>query len=122
MISGIGIDLCRISRIEKAIKSGHFIEKVFSPEEIEYAESKGKRRAESYASSFAAREAFCKASGESLGSVVFENNFSLIRNKNGAPEIKLSGRLAKLTDNAKIFVSITHEGDYACAVAVIEKI
>ncbi|MBQ7069196.1 MAG: 4'-phosphopantetheinyl transferase superfamily protein, partial [Synergistaceae bacterium] len=66
MILGIGVDLCSISRIEKAIESEHFVTRIFSPEEIEYSNKKGKRRCESFAASFAAREAFCKASGISL--------------------------------------------------------
>ena len=62
MIAGIGVDLCRLSRIESAMKSEHFRESVFTLEEIAYCESRGKRKMDSYASCFAAREAFVKAS------------------------------------------------------------
>ena len=49
----------------RAVRSRHFVERVFRPEEIAYAEARGgeRARAASYASAFAAREAFCKASG-----------------------------------------------------------
>ncbi len=115
MIAGIGIDLCSISRVEEAIKSDFFREELFSIEEIAYCESKGKNRAESYASCFAAREAFIKASGLSLASVMFSGNFSLSRSEDGAPRIIFP----EYENNT--FVSITHEDDYACAVVVIEK-
>ena len=122
MIAGIGVDLCRISRIENALKSEHFRGNVFSLEEIAYCESRGARRLDSYASCFAAREAFVKASGASFGAVMLGRNFTLLRNEDGAPEIRLSGELAEYADSAIIHVSLSHEGDYACAMVVIEKI
>ena len=118
MISGIGADLCSIERMKRALESQHFRDRVFSPEEISYCESKGVRRYESYAGGFAAREAFCKASGKSIHSVMFGGNFALIHT-DGAPSIRLTGGLA--IPSAKIFVSITHEKDYALAFVVIDK-
>ncbi len=122
MITGIGVDLCEISRIARAVESEHFRKRVFTPEEIAYSEGKGARRAESYASSFAAREAFVKASGESLGAVMFGRGFGLVRDGNGKPTVRLSGSLREKWKGAKVFVSISHEGGYACAMIVIEKI
>ncbi|MFC2594575.1 MAG: hypothetical protein ACFNW0_05835, partial [Fretibacterium sp.] len=51
LIAGVGIDLCRISRMLRAVRSRHFVERVFRPEEIVYAEAKGgeRARAASYA-------------------------------------------------------------------------
>ncbi|MBQ7219521.1 MAG: holo-ACP synthase [Synergistaceae bacterium] len=122
VIAGIGVDLCKLSRIEDALKSEHFKSNVFSLEEIAYCESRGVRKLDSYASCFAAREAFVKASGASLGAVMLGRNFALLRNEDGAPEIRLSGELAEYADNANIHISLTHEGDYACAMVVIEKL
>lgn len=124
MVSGIGVDLCSISRIEHAMKSEHFRENIFSLEEIAYAEGKGKHRFESYAACYAAREAFIKASRIPLMHVMSGRNFKLIRNEDGAPAIRLSGDLEERypEGRTKIFVSITHEGDYACAMVVIETI
>lgn len=118
MVSGIGADLCSIERIKRALTSQHFRDKIFSPEEISYCESKGVHRYESYAGGFAAREAFCKASGKPLHSVMFGGNFALIHT-DGVPSIRLTGGL--VIPSAKIFVSITHEKDYALAFVVIDK-
>ncbi len=118
MVSGIGADICSINRMKHALKSEHFRNRVFSQEEISYCEGKGKRRYESYAGGFAVREAFAKASGIPLMNVIFSGNFKLIRT-DGKPSVKLSGDLA--IPSAKIFVSISHEKDYALAFVVIEK-
>ncbi len=122
MIKGIGVDLCVISRIKNAMEISNFREKVFTSEEIAYAESRGVRRFDSYAANYAAREAFVKASGAPLHKVVFDGDFALLRSESGAPYIKLSGGLRKYAEHAKIHVSITHEGDCACAMVVIEEI
>ncbi len=121
MITGIGVDICEISRIKRALQSEHFRQKIYTPEEIAYCEAKGTKKFESYASGFAAREAFCKASGIPLMFVMDANNFSLIRD-NGKPSIKLSGKLEAFNEslNGKIFVSVSHDGDYVCAMVVIE--
>ncbi|MBQ9390022.1 MAG: holo-ACP synthase [Synergistaceae bacterium] len=118
MVSGIGADLCSINRIKHALKSEHFRKRVFSQEEISYCEGKGEKRYESYAGGFAVREAFAKASGIPLIKIIFSNDFKLIRT-DGKPDIELSGVL--LIPSAKIFVSISHEKDYALAFVVIEK-
>ena len=118
MVSGIGADICSIERMKQALTSQHFRDKIFSPEEISYCEAKGSRRYESYAGGFAAREAFCKASGKNLASVMFGGNFALIHT-DGVPSIRLTGGL--VIPSAKIFVSITHEKDYALAFVVIDK-
>lgn len=120
MLKGIGVDLCKISRIERALKSEHFRDKIFSPEEKKYCEAKGSRKFESYAACFAAREAFCKAAGLNLMLVMDANNFSLIHDENGKPIIKLSGELENF--RAKIFLSISHEDEYACALVVVENL
>lgn len=118
MVSGIGVDLCSVDRMRRALQSRHFRDEIFSPEEISYCESKGERRYESYAGAFAAREAFCKASGKSVYTVMFGREFSLIHT-DGVPSIRLTGGLA--LQSAKIFVSISHEKDYAVAMVVIDK-
>ena len=89
MILGIGIDLCRISRMERAIRSRHFLERVFRPEEIAYAEGRGRGRAASLAAAFAAREAFCKASRVPLAVVTLGGGFTLLH-EGGAPRVRLS--------------------------------
>ena len=54
-IIGIGTDLCAISRIERSMERQHFYERVFSPNERAYLETKEKARAQSAAAMFATR-------------------------------------------------------------------
>ena len=124
MIAGIGVDLCMAARMQKALESEHFRTRVFTPEEIAYCEAKGRQKFYSYAATFAAREAFVKAAGVSLESVMYSGEFGLVRDDTGAPAVRLTGELAeRFPENEnRIFVSLTHEGEYACAMVVIEKI
>ncbi len=108
----------------RAIRSRHFVERVFRPEEIAYAEARGgeRARAASYASAFAAREAFCKASGVSLAEVTLGKGFRLLR-EGGVPKIELAPKVEAsfLPGRSKrLWASLTHDGDYAAAVVVIE--
>jgi len=63
MIIGIGIDLVKIDRIDKAGKNhSGFLERVFSEREREYC-ARQKFPAQHYAGRFAAKEAVLKAIG-----------------------------------------------------------
>ena len=113
--------------MERAVRSRHFVERVFRPEEIAYAEAKGnvRARAASYASAFAAREAFCKASGVSLAVAALGEGVALTR-RGGPPKLELSPALresleAALAGPFSLWVSLTHDGDYAVAAVVIER-
>ena len=64
MIVGTGIDIAEVERIAHSIErfGRRFLERVFTPEEIRYCESKA-NKAERYAGRFAAKEAAMKAIG-----------------------------------------------------------
>ena len=120
MISGIGIDLCRISRISRAIENKSFVERVFSAEEKAYAES-SKNPARHYASAFAAKEAFAKAGGWGLSKVGLRSIW--VSRLNGVPELHLSEHANRLLLQRKILrthLSLSHEGDMAIAVVILE--
>lgn len=120
MISGIGIDLCQISRMSRAIESEAFVERVFSAEEKSYAEST-QNPARHYASAFAAKEAFAKAGGWGLSKVGLRSVW--VSRSGGAPELRLSEQAEKLlprSSGTRIHLSISHEGDMAVAVVVLE--
>lgn len=64
MIFGVGIDLCDAGRLEKSLAKQSFLDHVFAPSEQALLASLGeKRRAETAAANFAAKEAFLKAAG-----------------------------------------------------------
>ncbi|MDR1978333.1 MAG: 4'-phosphopantetheinyl transferase superfamily protein [Synergistaceae bacterium] len=123
MIWGLGVDLCGISRMEKAIRSAYFVERIFRPSEVAYADAKGnaRARAASFASAFAAREAFAKAGGISMYKVALSSQICLER-ANGVPSLVVPPDLdAGFAEGKKrAWVSLSHDGDYAVAVVVIE--
>lgn len=120
MLMGIGIDLCKISRMEKVIQNSHFVQRVFHPVEIDYAFSK-LFPAQHYAASFAAREAFAKASGLEFSKVIFQGVW-VERTPHG-PLLKLSEKVRDLlsaNDPLRVHISISHEGGISVAFVVLE--
>jgi holo-[acyl-carrier protein] synthase len=123
MMAGLGVDLCSIPRMEKAVRSDYFVRRIFRPPEIVYADGKGnaRARAASFASAFAAREAFAKASGISIYRTALSSQIYLERT-DGVPGLVVSPGLdADFAEGKKrLWVSLSHDGDYAVAVVVIE--
>jgi holo-[acyl-carrier protein] synthase len=118
-ILGLGVDICEIERMERALeRHGTMRERVFTPEEIAYCESKA-RPAESYAGRFAAREAVIKALGGYRGRRW--HDISVTRSPSGAPAIRLEGNAKQRADALgvdRVMVTFTHERTSAVAFAV----
>ncbi|GAB6280838.1 MAG: holo-ACP synthase [Thermovirga sp.] len=120
MIKGIGIDICCISRLRKALKNPRFSERVYSSEELQYVLDRG-GSPRHLASSFAAKEAFAKAGGWGIGRVGLRNVW-LSRGDRG-PTLCFSERarfLAESIGAKNAYVSVSHEGDFAIAVVILE--
>lgn len=130
MIFGIGIDLAKCSRFQKWIDNPKMLERFFNPEEIlEKKESMTAARQSAslqhYAARFAAKEAFSKALGCGL---VFDLRDLFIQNdKNGKPMLAIQGSAQEALkkycpdwQNAKFFVSLSHEKEFAIAQVIIE--
>ncbi len=105
----VGIDIVDITRLARSIErfGNHFLDRLFTVQEIEYAQAK-RRMAESLAGRFAAKEAFIKAYGAKPGWREIE-----VLQHDGRPYIMFKG---KTYPN----VSISHERLYAVAVVVID--
>jgi holo-[acyl-carrier protein] synthase len=106
--------------MEKSIESEHFLKRVFTGEEIRYALGKA-CPARHFAGSFAAREAFSKASGISMYSVAFGGAW--VERTSSGPVLRLSDAVRKLLPGAgekRIHLSLTHDGEYAIAMVVME--
>jgi holo-[acyl-carrier protein] synthase len=122
MIAGIGIDIVEVERMAEKILKQDFLEKVFSKTEIEFCETKGHNKAQHYAARFSAKEAFLKATGQGMLLTNELNEIETVINKDGKPEILLSGSLIVLADEKgwKIHVSLSHVHTTACAVVLLE--
>ncbi len=123
MIYGIGIDLIEVERIRKQLeRSDRFINRIFTPDEIVYCESK-KNRAQNFAARFAAKEAFFKALGTGWRGGLAFNQVEVVNDSLGKPEIRLHGKAEKLIAEkniTNICVSLTHLKDFASAIVTLE--
>ena len=123
MITGIGIDLMEVERIEKDIQSDVYLSKVFSAAEIKECKSVI-RSAERFAGRFAAKEAFMKAIGKGIRQQVWFSQIEVLNNEDGQPYVQVNGEAQswlRAMEIKKIYVSITHTKQYAAAVVILEK-
>ena len=122
-LTGIGVDLCTISRIAEAIKRPHFVSRIYTPAEQEYLDARGALRGQSAAGLFAAKEAVAKALGTGFAHGVAPWLIEIGHDDFGAPVVHLhegaKERLEQMGGKA-VLVSISHEGDNAIAFALIK--
>lgn len=112
----IGTDIEQISRIAETIeRTPRFADKLFTPAERAYCESKG-RPAQHFAARFCAKEAFAKA----LGVPLSWQEVEILREEDSAPYFHITGEAADLLAGRKVQLSLSHSGDYALAVVLIE--
>ena len=115
-----GTDIIEIERIRESIeKTGQpFIDRIFTPNEIRYCESKNNVKYQHYAGRFAAKEATFKAVSELLNNKYEINwkDIEILNNENSKPKINLK---IKLQNIENIDISISHCKQYATATAVI---
>lgn len=91
--------------------------KVYTVNEIEYCESFEQQMLR-YASTWAAKEAVYKAVKQLYKQPLPFKNIEIIRSKiAGIPKINLPANLSGLD----ISLSITHDGEYAFAIAIVKK-
>jgi holo-[acyl-carrier protein] synthase len=123
LIAGLGIDIVHVGRIQRWLSVPGLIERFFNPVEIETSRSRGAGMPLSLAARFAAKEAFGKALGTGLAAVRLKD--IVVRNDyNGKPEIFLEGTAwerFEASGGGKLHCSLTHEGENAVAVVIIER-
>ena len=117
-----GTDIIEVDRIKKSIeRSGeNFLRLIYTPDEIEYCESKKMSKYYHYAGRFAAKEAIYKAVSGLLNDK-FEiswQNAQVINDENGNPKVEF--RKIKLDKLKNIDISISHCKEYAVATVVIQ--
>jgi holo-[acyl-carrier protein] synthase len=130
MILGIGSDITDVRRIEKVIArhGERFIARIFTEKERARAERK-KKRVETYAKRFAAKEACAKALGTGMRGGVWWRDMGVVNLPSGRPTMLLTGgalaRLQAMTPHgyeARIDLTISDEGPMAQALVVISAI
>ena len=124
MIVGTGVDIAEVSRIAASIErfGRRFTERVFTPDEIRYCESKA-NKAERYAARFAAKEAAMKAIGTGWRQGVTWLDIEVTRAPGGRPSISFRGRAGEFFNGlgaVRSHLSITHTAEFAMAQVILE--
>lgn len=122
MILGLGIDLCAIDRIDALLAKENFLLRFFSEEERDYIHSKGRSGPQSAAAVFAAKEAALKALGTGIGPLSLQDIF-VLHKESGQPYYGFSEKAQRHMEAmgaVAMHLSISHEGNTAAAVAVLE--
>jgi holo-[acyl-carrier protein] synthase len=123
VILGSGVD-CEVPRIEAAIVryGRRFLERIFTPKEIAYADSKA-NRSERYAARFAAKEAGMKALGTGWRGGIAWRDFEVANLSSGRPTLQFHGRAAEIAAKLGVHhvaLSITHTKEQALAMVILE--
>jgi holo-[acyl-carrier protein] synthase len=115
-VTGIGIDLLEIDRLERALeRRPRLAERLFTAAEREYAAARA-RPAQHLAARFCAKEAVAKALG--LSGWAFRDVEVVAAD--GAPSVRLAGAAAVRAGGRAVSVSLTHTRSTAGAVAIAE--
>jgi len=113
----LGIDIIKVDRIRASIArfGSRFSERVLTPNERRYVRD----RPETFAGRWAAKEAVSKVLGLGVRGIGWKD-IEVERLPTGQPAVRLHGRAAARAQQlgmARIALSITHESDYAVAIA-----
>lgn len=113
----VGNDIIETKRIKRLYdKFGErFVEKVYTPKEISYCESKGANCYYSYAARFAGKEAIFKAISDLISNKyeIGWKDIEILNNESGKPYATVRGL------NVDIEISLSHEKEYAIATALV---
>jgi len=126
MILGLGIDLCDVARIRRALEGAsgaRFRARVFTDAEQAYCEARRRGRFASYAARFAAKEAAMKALGTGWGEGVAWRDFEVVRGDDGPPTLRLHGAAATLARRrgmVRWLLTLSHVDAGAIAAVVVE--
>ncbi len=118
MILRTGVDILEIERVKEITQrhGDHFLNRVFSKQEINDSNSKP----ESLAARFAAKEAVAKALGSGIGKVGWLD-IEILSGENRQPYLILHNHalfLSKQQNLTEWSISLSHNLHYAIAIAV----
>ncbi len=113
----LGIDIIRVSRIKESLErfGDRFVARVLTPTEAAYV----RKRPETMAGRWAAKEAVSKVLGLGVRGIGWRD-IEIERLPTGQPAVKLHGRAQKRAEQlgmGRVAVSISHESEFAVAIA-----
>jgi holo-[acyl-carrier protein] synthase len=124
VIIGVGVDLAEVHRIRSSFErfGERFRDRIYTPLEIAYCESKANKY-ERYAARFAAKEAGMKAIGTGMRKGVRWLDFEVANLPSGKPTLRFHGVAAEFAERlgvTNVALSITHTSDTSLAHVILE--
>ncbi len=124
MIRGIGVDIVKVDRIERAVERWgyRFLKRIFTAAEIERCQQRA-RPAQCLALRFAAKEAFAKALGLGMRKGLRWRDIEVVHDHLGKPDLLLynqAQRLLEAMEASRTWLSLSDERESALAVVVLE--
>jgi holo-[acyl-carrier protein] synthase len=125
-VVGLGTDLARIARFRDFVRANKaaLLGRLFTSGELEYALAK-RDPAAHLAARFAAKESCLKAFGLGLRQGITWHDMEVVRDELGRPELVLAGRAAEIAVGMQVdmvHLSYSHDGDYAVATVILERL
>ncbi len=125
-IAGVGVDLSQAARFRRFLEAGNrsLIDRLFTPDEQAYCLPK-RDPAPHLAARFAVKEAFLKALGLGLREGISWRDMEVVRDELGKPSLVVVGRAAEILAErgiGAIHLSYSHDGDYAYATVILERV
>jgi holo-[acyl-carrier protein] synthase len=122
MAPRVGVDLVSVQSVRDSISThgAHYLERVYTEQEIRDCSTADGVDAERLAARFAAKEAALKALRPEQEGILLRS-IEVKRDASGRVELSLSGAAADLAAKdglEELALSIAHEGGFACAVVV----
>ncbi|MBS1261602.1 MAG: Holo-[acyl-carrier-protein] synthase [Calditrichaeota bacterium] len=114
----IGLDIVRVTRLAQHADDMAFLRRIFTEDEL-VAIPDGTNRDERLAGRWAAKEAVAKALGCGFGADLTFRDVEILHGERGEPIVTLSEFAASRHGRPVITVSISHDGDYAAAIAAV---
>ena len=120
-VVGIGTDIIECHRIAEMMAKHDdvFIERVFTPHEIEYC-SPRKAADQHFAGRWAAKEAILKSMGTGWAKGIRWTDLEIQTRPGGKPVVKIGGIAREICNDlgiAEILISISHTKEFATAFA-----
>lgn len=124
MIVGVGIDVVEVARLERLLArhGDRALRRLFTAVEVSTCDGRVDR-ADCLAARFAAKEAALKALGSGKRPGLRWVDFEVTRAPGGKPGLEFRFGAKERADELGVdgaWLSLSHEGGYACAVVVLE--
>lgn len=124
LLIGIGIDIADQNRFKESFDTygDNFLRQILTEQEIQ-ACARYRFPVEHYVGKFSVKEAFMKAVGTGLREITFQE-IEVLNRESGAPYILTSGKAKAIVIEkgvTQIHVSLSHDGNLAVAVVILEK-